>query len=96
MLCLTIAGGICIVIMIAARFSEGFAHRALGNGSQSVWVPCRRMIPLSFVVEEVPFRGAFGAHVHHSGESRGFLSALFVSPLWGLWHWPVGLGQAPC
>jgi membrane protease YdiL (CAAX protease family) len=29
------------------------------------------------------------------GESKGFLSALFVSALWGLWHLPVALGQVP-
>ena len=95
MLCLAIAGGIGVAIMVAAGFGVGFAHRALGQRFAIGVGSLLRLIPLSFVVEEVSFRGAFDAHVHHSGESRGFLSALFVSALWGLWHLPVALGQAP-
>ena len=95
MLCLTIAGGIGIAIMIAAGFSGGFAHRALGQRFAIGAGSLLRLMPLSFVVEEVSFRGAFDAHVHHPGESRGLFSALFVSALWGLWHLPVVLGQAP-
>lgn len=51
------------------------------------------MVPISFVVEEVSFRGAFDAHVHDPEESRGLFSALFVSALWGLWHLPVVIAQ---
>jgi membrane protease YdiL (CAAX protease family) len=45
--------------------------------------------PATFLLEEVSFRGALDAHVHHDGESRGLASAVFVSALWGLWHLPV-------
>jgi membrane protease YdiL (CAAX protease family) len=45
--------------------------------------------PATFLMEEVAFRGAIDAHVHHDGESRGWSSAVFVSALWGLWHLPV-------
>ena len=48
-----------------------------------------------FVVEEVAFRGLVDPHVHRPGEPRGWLSALFVAALWGLWHVPVGLALAP-
>jgi hypothetical protein len=44
---------------------------------------------VAFVVEEVSFRGMFDAHVHHPGEPRGWLTALSVSALWGLWHLPL-------
>jgi membrane protease YdiL (CAAX protease family) len=50
--------------------------------------------PLTFVIEEVAFRGALDAHVHHDGEGRGWLSAVFVSALWGLWHLPISTGMA--
>lgn len=46
--------------------------------------------PATFLLEEVAFRGAIDAHVHHDGEARGWQSAVFVSALWGLWHLPVG------
>ncbi len=45
--------------------------------------------PATFVVEEVAFRGAFDAHVHHDGETRGWQPAVLVSALWGVWHLPV-------
>jgi hypothetical protein len=48
--------------------------------------------PATFLLEEVAFRGALDAHVHHDGEARGGASALFVSALWGLWHLPVSSG----
>ncbi|GAB3436084.1 hypothetical protein GCM10027517_05660 [Phycicoccus ginsengisoli] len=48
--------------------------------------------PATFLLEEVAFRGAVDAHVHHDGESRGWASAVFVSGLWGLWHLPVSSG----
>lgn len=48
--------------------------------------------PATFLLEEVAFRGALDAHVHHEGEGRGWSSAVFVSALWGLWHLPVASG----
>jgi membrane protease YdiL (CAAX protease family) len=48
--------------------------------------------PAAFLLEEVSFRGALDAHVHHDGESHGLTSAVFVSALWGLWHLPVSSG----
>jgi membrane protease YdiL (CAAX protease family) len=48
--------------------------------------------PLTFVLEEVTFRGALDSHVHRAGEPRGWLTAVLVSVLWGLWHLPVSGG----
>ena len=48
--------------------------------------------PATFLLEEVAFRGAIDAHVHHAGDARGWQSATFVSALWGLWHLPVSSG----
>ncbi|GAA5027932.1 hypothetical protein GCM10023258_23020 [Terrabacter aeriphilus] len=48
--------------------------------------------PATFLLEEVAFRGALDAHVHHDGDSRRWQSAAFVSALWGLWHLPVASG----
>jgi membrane protease YdiL (CAAX protease family) len=48
--------------------------------------------PAAFLLEEVSFRGALDAHVHHAGERHGLASAVFVSALWGLWHLPVSSG----
>jgi membrane protease YdiL (CAAX protease family) len=48
--------------------------------------------PATFLLEEVSFRGALDAHVHHAGERRGLASAVLISVLWGLWHLPVAKG----
>jgi len=94
-LCLATAGAIGILIMIGSGLGVGFAHRTV---SQRLWIGVSSlliMVPITFVLEEVSFRGAFDAHMHHPGEPRGIWTALLVSSLWGLWHLPVVLGQAP-
>lgn len=48
--------------------------------------------PATFLLEEVAFRGALDAHLHHDGDSRGWQNAILVSALWGLWHLPVSSG----
>jgi membrane protease YdiL (CAAX protease family) len=48
--------------------------------------------PATFLLEEVSFRGALDAHVHHDGERHGLMSAVLISILWGLWHLPVSKG----
>ena len=44
--------------------------------------------PIGFVVEEVFFRGALDTYLHRGEEGTGWLSAIFVSALWSLWHLP--------
>jgi membrane protease YdiL (CAAX protease family) len=63
----------------------------LGAGLQSALL----YLPVVFVLEEVAFRGALDAHVHHSGERRGLPSAVLVSVLWGLWHLPLANAAVP-
>ncbi len=48
--------------------------------------------PATFLLEEVAFRGAIDAHVHHDGDTHRWQSAVFVSALWGLWHLPIASG----
>jgi membrane protease YdiL (CAAX protease family) len=44
--------------------------------------------PVGFVVEEVFFRGGLDTYLHQGEAGTGWLSAIFVSALWGLWHLP--------
>jgi hypothetical protein len=78
------------------------ASAALANG-RSAGVPPGRVFfllkefllffPVCFVLEEVAFRGAFDSHVFDAtSENRArpaWISAIFVSALWGAWHLPV-------
>lgn len=48
-------------------------------------------ILIGFVLEEVVFRGALDSHAAGSSGTRSskWVSAIFVSLLWGLWHLPL-------
>jgi hypothetical protein len=43
-------------------------------------------LPAGFWIEEVFFRGAIDTYLHRGEKGTGWLSAIFVSALWGLWH----------
>ncbi len=60
-------------------------------GSVLVWTAT--YYPATFLFEEVAFRGALDAHLHHPGEAHGLRSAVLVSALWGVWHLPVSEGM---
>jgi Type II CAAX prenyl endopeptidase Rce1-like len=93
--CLATAGAIGVGFLALNAVLVGAGHRSftgrVGGGVASLLL----YVPVVFVLEEVSFRGAFDAHVHHAGESREYLTAFAVSALWGLWHIPVALGQKP-
>jgi membrane protease YdiL (CAAX protease family) len=46
-----------------------------------------------FLLEEVAFRGAIDSHLYQPSDERdsaaAWISAIFVSVLWGIWHLPV-------
>jgi len=51
------------------------------------------LFAMLFVIEEVVFRGALDPHVAppSSGGKQAWLSAVFVSVLWAVWHLPLCL-----
>jgi len=93
--CLATAGVIGILLMALNAVAVGVVHRSfaarMGEGITSLLL----YVPVVFVLEEVSFRGAFDAHVHHPGESHEYFTAFVVSSLWGLWHIPLLLGKMP-
>ncbi len=44
--------------------------------------------PIGFIIEEVFFRGGLDTYLHRGEKGAGWLSAIFVSALWGFWHLP--------
>ncbi len=42
-----------------------------------------------FIIEENIFRGMLDSHLYKEGESGYWLSAFYVSILWGCWHLPL-------
>jgi CAAX prenyl protease-like protein len=53
------------------------------------------LFPGYYLLEEVTFRGAIDSYVQRPGEGHGVRSAIFVSVLWGVWHFPVVKGGSP-
>jgi hypothetical protein len=51
-------------------------------------------VAVSFVIEEVFFRGALDSYIHRSEADPGWVSAIVVSALWGLWHLPISFPTA--
>lgn len=87
-----------VLIGIAIMAASAFARNHL------VWFPLPKLLFLlkqfllyfavSFALEEVVFRGALDSHVYQpqsKGQASGsaWLSAIFVSALWGVWHLPT-------
>jgi hypothetical protein len=46
-------------------------------------------LPVVFVLEEVFFRGGLDSYLHRSDDPDPWISAGFVSALWGSWHFPL-------
>ena len=97
-LCLVTAGLLGVLLVIDA-FSHSTALPIGGRLGPDALVGIEWLllyIPAVFMMEEVVFRGAIDSHVHHPGEHHGInstvygiASAIVVSVLWGLWHYPV-------
>ena len=103
-LCLATAGLLGVLLftgfsVIAAWYDASAVHPAGESLGSPALVGIRSLllyIPALFMMEEVAFRGAIDSHVHHPGERHGvgatvygIASAIVVSVLWGLWHYPI-------
>jgi membrane protease YdiL (CAAX protease family) len=103
-LCLATAGllGVLLIIgplVLAARYDPATALATGGSLEPVALFGIEQLllfIPVVFMMEEVAFRGAIDSHVRHPGERHGVgstvygvVSAIVVSVLWGLWHYPV-------
>ncbi len=53
-----------------------------------VGIPRFLLGPVGFVVEEVFFRGGLDTYLHRGEKGIGWVSAIYIAALWGLWHLP--------
>ena len=87
--CLTVAGGIGVAIDVGVALFAGTPVSPTGLLDRLL-LGLRWLIlyfPVSFVLEEVTFRGVLDTHV--APEARpDWRTAAFVSALWGIWHSP--------
>ena len=96
--CLATAGVIGLFWMVGLDYLDTtFFHRAGSEPSFDLFVFVQYMLlylPSLFLMEEVVFRGVLDSHVQHEGEHHGLLTAIYVSVLWGLWHFPIRGGES--
>lgn len=95
--CVATAGVIGSLIMSAALLGAVVTgeraapslRSALHDGGRALLL----FVPITFALEEVSFRGVLDAHVRPAverGHARGgWLSAIALSAIWGLWHLPI-------
>jgi hypothetical protein len=89
LLCLVTSGTIGILVWILQDVASSGSPQPIGARLWFGVTSLLKFIPVVFLLEEVWFRGVFDSHLHHTGEKRGVLSAIYVSALWGIWHYPV-------
>jgi membrane protease YdiL (CAAX protease family) len=93
LLCLGTAGVIGVFWLVGLDFLDDmFFHRAASEPGFDLLVFVQYLflyLPALFLIEEVVFRGVLDSHVQHEGEHHGILTAIYVSVLWGLWHYPI-------
>ena len=89
LLCLATSGTIGILVWILQDVASSGTPQPIGARLWFGVTSLLKFIPVVFLLEEVWFRGVFDSHLHHPGEKRGVLSAIYVSALWGIWHYPV-------
>jgi membrane protease YdiL (CAAX protease family) len=98
-LCILFATGYAVVINLITDSQLFLSHQLTFRPDHDLEIIGASLlvyVPSVMIFEEVAFRGAFDAHLHHPGESHGFWSALYISVLWSMWHAPLfGWDEAP-
>ena len=101
LLCLATAGVLGTLVMVLGSL----AHQAAVTGApaatglHSPWIAGLRSfalyLPVCFILEEVFFRGGLDSYLDRPGDRVPWVSAAFVSALWGLWHLPEVVARLP-
>jgi membrane protease YdiL (CAAX protease family) len=105
LLCLATAGVFnCATVLLGAFINQHFRHHPLPIPPHPVAFfgdQFLLLFPVCFVVEEVVFRGVLDSHLHQPQDSsswlspKSWISAAFLSILWGWWHLPMLSAHQP-
>ena len=89
LLCLATGGLLGMGYMLLIAFFRGrlgdLTWAQLEHGGQQFLL----YLTVCFVLEEVFFRGGLDSYLHCPGDKLPWLSAAFLSVLWGWWHLPI-------
>lgn len=92
LICVAVVCAISVVLdllNVSTRAGTGPTSAGSGFLAGAYWFLL--YLPAVFVVEEVFFRGVLDSYVRPAETGTGWLSATYVSALWGLWHLPIVL-----
>ncbi len=88
-LCVLSAGATGMVTLVAGYFTR--AHSSL-TATARLLEGLRSFVlylPVCFMIEEVFFRGGLDSYLTRGGTRAPWLSAFYLSALWGWWHLPI-------
>jgi Type II CAAX prenyl endopeptidase Rce1-like len=101
LLCCATAGVLGVLMMLGGTLFRHELLPAAGSSASphSPWFVGFRSfvlyVPVCFVLEEVFFRGGLDSYLHRPADRVPWVSAAFVSALWGLWHLPGVVARIP-
>jgi membrane protease YdiL (CAAX protease family) len=88
--CLLTAGVLYVVFVVAMTI---IAHHGKfqphPGAARTVALWFLLYLPVCFSVEEVFFRGGLDSYIQREGDRFGWLTAIYLSCLWGWWHLPI-------
>ena len=88
-LCLAAAGAVAGLTLALGFFARAHSDRAIADrlfgGLRSLVL----YLPVCFMIEEVFFRGGLDSYLTRGGTRTPWISAFYLSALWGWWHLPV-------
>ena len=88
-LCVLFAGAAGILALVIGYFARSHSTVAATTRVLEGLRSFALYLPVCFMIEEVFFRGGLDSYLTRGGTRAPWLSAFYVSALWGWWHLPT-------
>jgi hypothetical protein len=88
-LCLAAAGAVAGLTLGLGFLAHPPAARPIADRLLEGLRSLTLYLPVCFMIEEVFFRGGLDSYLTRGGTRMPWISAFFVSTLWGWWHLPI-------
>jgi hypothetical protein len=88
-LCLATAGAVAGLTLALGYLAHAHSSRTIAERIIEGLRSLALYLPVCFMIEEVFFRGGLDSYLTRGGTRTPWISAFFLSMLWGWWHLPV-------
>jgi hypothetical protein len=88
-LCLVTTGAAAGLTLAASYFARSHPDRAIADRLLEGLRSLVLYLPVCFMIEEVFFRGGLDSYLTRGGTRAPWLSAFYLSAIWGWWHLPT-------